>query len=191
LVSFLVALVKPDESLRTLFFFNLVLGVDLTISPDGKRLFDGHFIHKVNHTRIGPHRTNMFPCDSRFQLAEENGQTEFTDAFGGSVSFYFPRAAGQCCLPWDFDLELVRFEEGPQSLRLQGNIQRDNLVGVASCLAPNLARRNPDPHGVPPNCFHQERRLDSELTDAIRHLYHTEPVYVETVPVKAFQGQTV
>jgi hypothetical protein len=31
-----------------------------------------------------------------------------------------------------------------------------------------------------------------ELQDAIRHLYHTEPVYVETVPVKeVFQGQTV
>ena len=31
-----------------------------------------------------------------------------------------------------------------------------------------------------------------ELQDAIRHLYHTEPIYVETVPVKEeFQGQTV
>lgn len=32
----------------------------------------------------------------------------------------------------------------------------------------------------------------AELADAIRHLYHVEPVYVETVPVKeVFQGQTV
>lgn len=32
----------------------------------------------------------------------------------------------------------------------------------------------------------------AELADAIRHLYNTEPVYVETVPVKeVFQGQTV
>ena len=31
-----------------------------------------------------------------------------------------------------------------------------------------------------------------ELQNAIRHLYHTEAVYVETVPVKeVFQGQTV
>ncbi len=31
-----------------------------------------------------------------------------------------------------------------------------------------------------------------ELQEAIRHLYHTEPIYVETVPVKEeFQGQTV
>jgi len=31
-----------------------------------------------------------------------------------------------------------------------------------------------------------------ELQEAIRHLYHTEPVYVETVPIKeVFQGQTV
>lgn len=31
-----------------------------------------------------------------------------------------------------------------------------------------------------------------ELQDAIRHLYHTEPTYVETVPVvEKFQGQTV
>ncbi len=32
----------------------------------------------------------------------------------------------------------------------------------------------------------------AELTDAIRHLYNVEPVYVETVPVKeVFQGETV
>lgn len=32
----------------------------------------------------------------------------------------------------------------------------------------------------------------AELADTIRHLYHTEPVYVETVPVKeVFQGETV
>jgi hypothetical protein len=32
----------------------------------------------------------------------------------------------------------------------------------------------------------------AELADAIRHLYNTEPVYVETVLVKeVFQGQTV
>lgn len=31
-----------------------------------------------------------------------------------------------------------------------------------------------------------------ELQEAIRHLYHTEPVYVESVPIKeVFQGQTV
>src|ERR1043166_710339 len=32
----------------------------------------------------------------------------------------------------------------------------------------------------------------AELADAIRNLYHPEPVYVETVPVKEiFQGQTI
>lgn len=31
-----------------------------------------------------------------------------------------------------------------------------------------------------------------ELQEAIRHLYHTEPIYIETVPVhEVFQGQTV
>ncbi len=31
-----------------------------------------------------------------------------------------------------------------------------------------------------------------ELRDAIRHLYHAEPIYVETVPIKeVFQGETV
>jgi len=31
-----------------------------------------------------------------------------------------------------------------------------------------------------------------ELQEAIRHLYHAEPIYVETVPVhEVFQGQTV
>lgn len=125
LVSFLVALVKPDGTLRTLFFFNLVLGVDVIISSDGRQLITGRFIHTVRHTRIGPLRTNMFPCDSRFQLVEDNGQTEFTDAFGASVAFYFPRAAGQCCLPWDFSLELVRFEEGGPEETVQGTFRAD------------------------------------------------------------------
>lgn len=125
LVSFLVALVKPDGTLRTLFFFNLVLGIDLTISPDGRQLFSGGFVFLVRHTRIGPVRTNMFPCESRFQLLEDNGQTEFTDQFGGSVSFYFPRAAGQCCLPWDFNIELVRFEQGGPEETVQGSFRTD------------------------------------------------------------------
>jgi hypothetical protein len=31
-----------------------------------------------------------------------------------------------------------------------------------------------------------------ELQEAIRHLYHVEPVYIETVPIKeVFQGETV
>jgi hypothetical protein len=125
LISFLVALVRPDGTLRTLFFFNLVLGIDILISPDGKKLITPHFIHTVRHSRIGPLRTSMFPCGGQFQLAEENGQTEFTDATGGSVSFYFPRTAGQCCLPWDFSLELVRFEEGGPEETIQGGFRAD------------------------------------------------------------------
>lgn len=152
LVSFLVALVKPDGTLRTLFFFNLVLGVDLIISPDNRQLITGRFIHIVRHTRIGPVRTSMFPCEGRFQLVEDNGQTEFTDAFGAPVSFYFPRAAGQCCLPWDFNLELVRFEQGGPEETVQGSFRADFCLNALESSNQNgvLIVSTRTPNGNPP-----------------------------------------
>jgi pyrrolidone-carboxylate peptidase len=126
LIAFLVALIRPDGTLRTLFFFNVVLGFDVIISADLHHLtVDGHFIHFVRHTRIGPRATTLLPCDGRFELASDNGQTEFIDEFGASQSFYFARAAGECCVPWDFQLELVRFEQGGPEETIQSTFRAD------------------------------------------------------------------
>jgi pyrrolidone-carboxylate peptidase len=184
-ISFLVALVKPDGTLRTLFFANLVIGIDITISPDARQLITPHFIHFVRHTRIGPLRTNMFPCAGRFQLAEDNGQTEFTDNFGGSVSYYFPRTAGQCCLPWDFSLELVRFREGGPEETIQGTFRADfclNAFEGDNPVSKVLIVSTRTPNGDPPPLT-----LELGETDEIRAL--GEPVDADGVPTPGGQRQ--
>lgn len=106
-ISGLIALALPGGELRVLYSFNLTIDIDFTISSDGRTLrFDPDFEYRVNHTRIGPVRNLLFPCDGRFQLVEENGKYTFTDDIGGKQSFYFVRAAGECCVPWEFDLTL-------------------------------------------------------------------------------------
>lgn len=108
-ISFLNALVLPDGRLRLLFVVDLTIGVHFTISSDGLRLnFIPNNTHFVRYYSILPF-SDQFPCSGRFQLADDNGQTVFVDQFGGRRSFYFPRLAGECCLPWSFNLELARF----------------------------------------------------------------------------------
>jgi transcriptional regulator with XRE-family HTH domain len=112
-ISFMVALVRPGGQLRVLFFAELSIDFRFTIDTDGRTLhFDPDFDIDVEYTRIGPRRNNLRPCGGRFQLADDNGQTEFTNASGDHHSYYFAHAPGECCLPWDFDLKLVRFRPG-------------------------------------------------------------------------------
>lgn len=113
LISFLVALVRPGGELRVLFFFNLTIEIDFRISSDGRTLhFDPDFDIDVDYTRIGPLRNLLRLCGGRFQLADDNGQTDFTSASGDHQSFYFVHTAGECCVPWEFDMRLVRFRPG-------------------------------------------------------------------------------
>ncbi|HEX4963729.1 MAG TPA: IPT/TIG domain-containing protein [Thermoanaerobaculia bacterium] len=152
-ISALVALVLPGGKLRVLFSFNLSLGIDFTISTDGRQLtFDPHFTHTVHYTSIAPLH-NLLPCDGRFQLAEENGQTVFPDAFGGNQSFYFARAAGVCCVPWNFDLTLVRFAPGQPEETVQESFRADFCVTAAPSTNLGLiiiTSEHPEPTGIPP-----------------------------------------
>lgn len=108
-ISILHALVLPTGRLEIIFLLNLRFGIDFTLSLDGLRLdFVPGFTHSVNFYSILPF-AEQFPCDGRFQLADDNGQTVFVDQFGGRQSFYLPLSAGSCCVPWSFNIELISF----------------------------------------------------------------------------------
>lgn len=111
-IFFLTALILPDGSLKVLALIDFDINFHFEISTDLRTLRFNNFKHKVDLRRIGPFANNLSPCDGRFQLAEENGQTVFPDAFGGHQAFYFVRAPGRCCLSWNFDFDLVRFTDG-------------------------------------------------------------------------------
>lgn len=149
--AFLLALVLPEGRLRVLFAFNLTLGIDILISADDR---DIHFgaSYRVRYRRIGPLANTLLPCDGRFQLAAENGQTTFADAFGGQQSFYFPRAAGRCCVPWDYELELVRFAPGPEEV-VQSDFRAEFCLDASTPARLGqiiITSEHPPPTGVPP-----------------------------------------
>ncbi|MBC8031819.1 MAG: IPT/TIG domain-containing protein, partial [Pyrinomonadaceae bacterium] len=173
-VSFVVALVKPGGELKVLFFFNLQVGIHFSLSNDGRSLHfkpDFDFIFDVDYTRIGPLRNQLRPCGGRFQLAEENGQTTFTDLAGDEQSFYFVHTAGQCCVPWEFDMRLVRFRPGGSRETVQGGFRADFCLNAAP--SPNqidvIVVSNRTPDGFPPPL-----ELDILETDALKAL--AEPV---------------
>lgn len=150
-ISFLNALVLPDGRLRVLFAIGLTIGIHFNISSDGFRLsFIRNFTHFVRYNNILPF-PEQFPCSGRFQLADDNGQTVFIDQYGGRRSYYFPRLAGECCVPWSFNLELVR-------VGTSGNQETEQPpFNAAYCLnaaAPTEIRRayiwsEPAPTGTP------------------------------------------
>lgn len=152
-ISFLIAAVLPGGRLYVIGYFHLELGVEVTISADGRELhFGTRFIHKVNHTRIGPQQNNPRPCDGRFELAEENGESVFADEFGGHSSFYFPRSAGLCCVPWSFDLQLVRFSPGGPEEIVQSSFRTEYCLNAAPSPNPMdvIITSEPPPTGNPP-----------------------------------------
>jgi transcriptional regulator with XRE-family HTH domain/pyrrolidone-carboxylate peptidase len=115
-VFFMTALILPDGSLRVLAVVDIDINFHFEISTDGRSLRFNNFKHKVNRRKITPF-SNLLPCDGRFQLAEDNGQTVFPDGFGGNQTFYFVRGPGRCCLSWNFDLDLIRFtDDGPETI---------------------------------------------------------------------------
>ncbi|HEV2963753.1 MAG TPA: IPT/TIG domain-containing protein [Candidatus Angelobacter sp.] len=151
-ISFLTALVLPGGRLRVLEAFNLTIGIDFSIDTDGRYLhFHPQFTHAVHFGRIAP-RSLLELCSGRFQLASENGNTVFPDAFGGYQSFYFARTAGQCCVPWDFDLQLVQFAPGEAETTLEGSFSTEFCLNAQP--SPNqmkiIITSAPPPTGVPP-----------------------------------------
>ncbi|HEY0003892.1 MAG TPA: helix-turn-helix domain-containing protein [Pyrinomonadaceae bacterium] len=152
LISFLVALVQPTGKLHVLFFFHLRIFIDFTIDTDGRTFhFDPDFDIKVDYTKVSPLH-NLFPCDGRFQLAEENGNTVFFDAIEAPQSYYFPRSAGECCLTWTFDLKLIRFGFNQPEEVIQERFEADFCLNAAP--SPEMLRifitSDPEPTGIPP-----------------------------------------
>lgn len=149
----LTALVLPGGRLQVLAVIDLEIGIDFTITNNGLHLnFDPRFTHKVIFREIKPIHP-LFLCDGRFQLADENGITVFPDADGSTQSFYFVRGAGQCCLTWRFDLDLVRFTASGPEVIVQQPFNADLCVVAQS--GPGLANiiitsEHPAPTGVPP-----------------------------------------
>jgi len=149
----LTALVLPGGRLQVLAVVDLEIGIDFTITNNGLHLnFDPRFTHKVIFREIKPIHP-LFLCDGRFQLADENGLTVFPDEFGSSQSFYFVRGAGQCCLTWRFDFDLVRFTaSGPETI-IQQPFNADLCLvaqpgpGLANII---ITSEHPAPTGVPP-----------------------------------------
>jgi hypothetical protein len=152
-LSILVALVLPEGRLRVIFSFALNIGLHFTFSADGTGLNFG-FRYRVNYTRIGPTLNNLLPCGGTFQLASENGQTVFPDAFGGHRSYYFPRVAGQeCCVPWNYEIQLLRtnfagFEEVEQQTFTANYCLTAGQPANLGIII--IVSDNPLPSGVPP-----------------------------------------
>lgn len=180
-LAFMVALVEPGGRLRVLFFFNLELGVDFFFSTDNHVLqFNTNLHFKVDYTRVSPFH-NLLPCDGRFQLAEENGQSVFTDNFGSSVAFYFPRAAGSCCLTWEFGLRLVQFEQegGPEEI-LQDSFRAEYCLNAApptNVVNIIVTSEHPAPTGVG-----LQRRLEMTLDDRAALLALAQPAEDDGTP---------
>ena len=170
-ISYMTALVLPSGRLQVLAAVNLTIGIDFTISTDGRHLnFDPGFTHRVNFRTIHP-TGNLFPCNGRFQLAEENGVSVFPDAYGGFQAFYFAHEQGRCCVPWSFDLDLVRFApNGPEEM-VQAPFEFEFCVRARQ--SPGLRRiiitSVPPPTGVPPH-------LDMDVGDSAVLKALAEPV---------------
>ncbi|MDT5271182.1 MAG: hypothetical protein QOH49_3368, partial [Acidobacteriota bacterium] len=169
-LSALIAIVEPGGTLRVAFRLRLSLDIDFFISPDRTSIrFDPDLdtSFRVNHAGIFPFGDNLFPCGGRFQLASENGVTAFADARGGSQSFYFPRQAGPCCLPWVFNLQLLRFAPGASPEIVQDGFRTEyclNALGNPDLLDV-LIVSNRTPNGYPPPLS-----LEVEESDIVRAL---------------------
>jgi pyrrolidone-carboxylate peptidase/uncharacterized protein (DUF2249 family) len=164
-LSFLLAAVLPGGALRVILSLNLKIGVDFTLTPD-KHILHFGFDHHVNHIRIGPLLNLLRPCNGLFQLAEENGNTVFSDDFGGNHSFYFPRASGECCVPWNFDLQLVRVSSGKPEEILQSSFRADyclTAAPVSSFVAIIITSEHPAPEGIPPTLVLNVNQEDAAL----------------------------
>ncbi len=92
----------------------------------------------------------------------------FTDSFGGQVSFYMPRAAGRCCIPWDFGLELVRFEDGGPEQTVQGRFRAEYCLNALESNNQNrvIVVSDQTPRGYPPPL-----KLDIEDTSNLKAMF--------------------
>lgn len=177
-ISFLAALVLPDGSLRIIFLFQLVIDIDFTISADRRRLhFEANYDHSVNFYSILPFTNDPMPCGGRFQLASDGGQTAFQDIYGGWRAFYFAHSPGQCCVSWNFNLELLRFDSSGNGEVIQGGFEPNMCITAQD--NPNLINiiitSLPPPEGTPPT-------LEMNLSEIAQIIAMAQPVDATGAP---------
>lgn len=137
-IFFMVALVLPNGSLKILALEDFDLNFHFQLDPDGHKFKFTKHKYEVRPRRIGPLLGLPFLCEDRFQLAEDNGQTSFTDASGGTLSYYFVRGPGQCCLRWNFDLDLIQISDDGSESTLQPPFDADFCLNALDSSNQNI-----------------------------------------------------
>lgn len=123
-LSAMVALVKPNGQLEVLVAINLTLDIDFFISSDGRLRFGSDFDYKPYVIGISPAQNNPLPCGGKFELLTPYGSAAVADAYGFEAQ-YAVREAGECCLPWDFNVRLLRFSSTGQQEVVQEGFQTE------------------------------------------------------------------
>jgi pyrrolidone-carboxylate peptidase len=152
-LSAMAAIVLPNGQLRVIAAVNLTLGIDFSIDSNGHLHFDPIFTHAVRLIGITPMPNNLQPCGGKFQLvSDDNGRTAFLDSQGGYESYYFVREAGECCVPWDFNMQLVRFSSTGQQEVIQSEFQASYCVTATESPVQYdvVITSEPPPTGIPP-----------------------------------------
>lgn len=120
-ISLIAAIVQPNGQLYLIAKVNLEIDIDFSID-NGHLHFDPQFTHSVNIIGINPAPNNPMPCGNKFELLPQNGLTAVPDEFG-FVAQYAVHEAGDCCLPWDFNVRLLRFSSNGQQEVVQEGFQ--------------------------------------------------------------------
>ena len=172
IISFMLALVEPSGNLRVLLQAGLRIGIDFDLTNNNSELiFDPEFRHFASNNGVAPDG-NLSPCGGNFILASDQGETSFVDSFGGYRSYYLPKVANQeCCLTWNFDMQLSRFRPGetPEII--------EDSFNASYCLqaSPNQNQyriyitSEPAPTGIP-------ETLEMNLSDTAQLYVMAEPV---------------
>ncbi len=124
-LSFLLALVKPDGQMVVLAAYNLTAGVDFKIDQDGfhfGKILPQRKSYKPYIIGISPATDQPTLCGNKFQLLPQNGQAAVSDGTG-FVANYAVNEAGNCCLPWDFNTQLLRFSANEQPTVIQAGFR--------------------------------------------------------------------
>lgn len=121
-LSAMVALVKPNGQLEVIAAVNLTLGIDFSIDESGHLHFDPEFTYKPYVIGITPVPNNPMPCGNKFELLPQNGLAAVPDSLGFEAQ-YAVHEAGDCCLPWDFNVQLLRFTSTGQQEVVQEGFQ--------------------------------------------------------------------
>ncbi len=121
-LSAMVALIKPNGQLEVLAAVNLSLGIDFSIDQNGRLHFGSDFTYQPYVIGISPVANNPLPCGNKFELLPQNGLAAIPDAYGFEAQ-YAVHEAGDCCLPWDFNVRLLRFTSNGQQEVVQEGFQ--------------------------------------------------------------------